>query len=132
MTGSRVLQGRIKQSLDITAAVALPPDQLQKIKRGDTSEAVVVDDARVMTYNSHARIAKHADAMDLASPERVAAFDVLKNILRRTADKSRRQQIRFGVLPIPSKERALYRFLKSSGKALPEDYERLVQNEDRL
>lgn len=105
---------------------------LKKIKQGDSEEALVVEHGLMTTLIQQTRISLHADSLDLTRPQIAQAFNVLKQILRQTADKTRQQKIRFGVLLIPSKELVLYRTLILQGRKLSKDYERLVQNEEHL
>jgi hypothetical protein len=56
----------------------------------------------------------------------------LKEFMLEAKKKTESNNIHFGVLFIPSKERVFYEYLKQTGHSVPEEYEDLVENEDEL
>ena len=66
------------------------------------------------------------------SPHVQMGYEVLTEFMLEVKEKTESNNIHFGVLFIPSKERVFYEYLKQRGHYVPEEYEDLVENEDEL
>ena len=60
------------------------------------------------------------------------SYEVLKKFLLEAKNNTELNNMRFGVLLIPSKERVLYNYLTQMGYNVPKEYKKLVNNEDEL
>lgn len=104
----------------------------QMINEGDTEKAMVINDEYVKTIINKRRIALHARAMDIHSPDISMAYEFLKQFLKSARQKTSRHGIRFGVLIIPSKGLVYYQHLKDMKRVIPKDYAEMIQREELL
>jgi hypothetical protein len=70
--------------------------------------------------------------MDMNSPHIQMGYEIMKEFFLESKKNTELNNIHFGVLFIPSKERVFYEYLKQTGHYIPEEYEELVDNEDEL
>ena len=75
------------------------------------------------------RLLNHSRGTDLASPRIAAAYEDGRRLLRRWRDGARTEGIAFAVAIIPSKEVVLRSWATDYGHAVPEELDRLTQNE---
>jgi hypothetical protein len=78
------------------------------------------------------RIKLKKEGMDMNSPHIQMVYEVSKNFFLESKKNTELNNIHFGVLFIPSKERVFYEYLKQRDHYVPEVYEDLVDNEDEL
>jgi hypothetical protein len=78
------------------------------------------------------RIKLDKECMDMNNPHIQMGDEVLKEFFLEAQKNTELNNIHFGVLFIPSKERVFYEYLKQTGHSVPEEYEDLVDNEDEL
>lgn len=105
---------------------------LRKIENNEIRNAVVINDKKTKTIINHKRIKQHKKYMDVNEPQIKMAYEVLKHIFLKANKNFETNNIRFGILFIPSKERVFYQYLMQRGYDLPIEYKELVDNEDEL
>jgi hypothetical protein len=105
---------------------------INKIEKGGTINTLVINDGRVKTMIDFERIKLNKECMDMNSPHIQMGYEVLKEFFLEAKKNTELNNIHFGVLFIPSKERVFYEYLKQRGHYVPEEYEDLVDNEDEL
>jgi len=105
---------------------------IDKTEKGGAANALVINDGKIKTMIDHRRIKVNKECMDMNSPHIQMAYGVLKEFFLEAEKNTELNNIHFGVLFIPSKERVFYKYLKQTGFHIPEEYENLVENEDEL
>jgi hypothetical protein len=103
-----------------------------KIEKGGAANALVINDGKIKTMINFERIKLNKEFMDMDSPHIQMGYEVLTEFMLEAKEKTALNNIPFGVLFIPSKERVFYEYLKQRGHYVPEEYEDLVENEDEL
>ncbi len=102
------------------------------VRELNETNALVINDGKIKTMIAFERIKLNKELMDMNSPHIQMGYEVLKGFFLESKKNTALNNIRFGVLFIPSKERVFYEYLKQTGRYLPEEYEDLVDNEDEL
>jgi hypothetical protein len=105
---------------------------LNKIEKGGATNALVINDGKIKTMIDFERIRLNKECMDMNSQHIQMAYKVLKEFFLASKKNTELNNIHFGVLFIPSKERVFYNYLKQRGHNVPKEYEDLVDNEDEL
>ena len=105
---------------------------IKKIEKGGVTNALVINDGKIKTMIDFERIMLNKEGMDMNRPHIQMAYEVMKEFFLESKKNTELNNIRFGVLFIPSKERVYYKYLKQMGHYVPEEYEELVENEDEL
>ncbi len=101
-------------------------------RKFDLTNALMINDKKIKTVISHKRIRAHKRYMDINKPHIEMAYEILKNFFLEAKNNVKLNNMRFGVLFIPSKERVLYKHLIKMGYDIPIEYKELVGNEDEL
>jgi lysophospholipase L1-like esterase len=102
------------------------------IDSNDQHDALIVNDGMQRTILHKLSLERNAPFVDLKNPHIAMGFSLLKDFLQKARRETQARNIRFGVLLIPSKERVFYGYLKEKGYKLSDEYEQLVENDDRL
>ena len=105
---------------------------VNKIEDGEIIDSLVINDGKIKTEIAFKRIKAHEEYMNMNRPHIQMAYEALKNFLSDAQKHSESDNIRFGVLFIPSKERVFYNYLIQRGYNVPKEYKQLVANEDEL
>jgi hypothetical protein len=92
----------------------------------------VINDGKIKTMIDFNRIKLNKECMDMNNPHIQMGDEVLKEFFLEAQKNTELNNIHFGVLFIPSKERVFYEYLKQRDHYVPKEYEDLVDNEDEL
>jgi hypothetical protein len=105
---------------------------INKIEKGGAANALVINDGKIKTMIDFNRIKLNKECMDMNNPHIQMGDEVLKEFFLEAQKNTELNNIHFGVLFIPSKERVFYEYLKQRDHYVPKEYEDLVDNEDEL
>ncbi len=105
---------------------------INRIEKGGATNALVINDGKIKTMIDFLRIQLNKECMDMNSPHIQMGYEVLKEFFLEAKKNTELNNIHFGVLFIPSKERVFYEYLKQTDHYIPKEYEDLVENEDEL
>ncbi len=99
---------------------------LKKIENNEIKNALVINDKNTKTIIRHKRIRNHKKYMDINEPHIKMAYEMLKNFVLEAKKNVDLNNIHFGVLFIPSKERVFYKYLMQMGYDVSIEYKELV------
>jgi hypothetical protein len=105
---------------------------LKRIENGGIKNGLVINDSIIKKVIGFKRITAHKESMDMNRPYIQMAYEVLKKFLLEGKENTELNNIRFGVLLIPSQERVYYKYLMQIDYGVPNEYKELVDNEDEL
>ncbi len=98
----------------------------------DLWDSVVIRDEKNSTLIKYRSVTSHKKKMDLKRRRISLGFEITKDIVEDFKRRADLNGIDFGVVFIPSKERAFFDYLMEKGYKLPPDYPELVDNENKL
>jgi lysophospholipase L1-like esterase len=125
------LKGKLA-TISIASEYSSRFSRLKKIENGEITNGLVINDRKIKTVIGFKRIRGHEKYMDMNRPHIKMAYEVLKKFLLEAKKNTELNNIRFGVLFIPSKERVFYKYLMQMDYGVPKEYKELVDNEDEL
>lgn len=105
---------------------------LKKVEDNDIMNGIVINEKELKTIIKFDRIHAHKKYMDLTKPNIELGYEMLLSFLLEAKKQTEINNIRFGVVFIPSKERVFYSYLMKKNYDLPAEYHELVLNENEL
>ncbi len=100
-------------------------------KKSD-SDSLVINMKLNKTKINSSKIDKHERYTDLTKEDISLSFEITKKIIKNATERSKLNDIHFGVVFIPSKERVFFDYLTKKGRQLPKNYHKLIFNENTL
>jgi hypothetical protein len=95
-------------------------------------EALYIDDVRNPTIMTYENINQLGKFMDTGRDKIDLCYRITRDVILAAKNKLDASNIKFGVVFIPSKERAYFDYLKARGFRFPDGYHLLVNNEKNL
>ena len=94
--------------------------------------AVKIKEANNRTIIKYDRISSHKSHMELETDRGKALMELTRRILARMKKKADKNGALFSVLIIPSREYVFYDYLVEKGYDLPDSYDDLARNEEKI
>ena len=131
--GSESFFGRINRELSGLHVYWMAASAVKRVNEsvnfGDALEVREGDNKTIMKYST---ISSHMKKMDVSREKVSLGLAVTEDVIREMKSKADAEGVELGVVLIPSKEIAFYDYLKANGYEIPDDYEKLVVNEDEI
>jgi hypothetical protein len=105
---------------------------LKKLENGKIINGLMINDKEIKTVIGFIGIIVHRRNMNLNKPHIQMAYEFREECLTEAKKNTELNNIRFGVLFIPSKERVFYKYLMQMDYRVPKVYKELVAFEDAL
>lgn len=124
---------RVKQYLSELHLYWMAASAVKRLyERTDLGDSLVVREEMNATIIKYNRIASHKQMMDMERERISLGYEITMEIIKDIKRKSDMHGINFGIVFIPSKERAYFDYLTGSGYRLPDDYYQLLDYENKL
>lgn len=131
--GSSSLLGRVNRTLSGLHVYWMVASAVKRLNESvNFGDALEVTDGENKTIMKYATVSSHMKKMDVSREKISLGLAVTEDLIREMKSKADSNGVEFGVVLIPSKEIAFYDYLKAKGYKIPDDYEKLVVNEEKL